>query len=149
MKHAKIINTETKQVEVGVGSNIGFYQSLGMVEMDVEQGCDGNWYLKGFAPIQTLSEQASTVSMTKAEFLLLVTNLTPITLADIETYLETDADIKIRFTYANSVERNHPMLEGASAVFNVTPQLLDIMFVNKDELIRKIDAGETIEGITP
>ncbi len=147
MKYAKIINNETKQVEVGIGTNTEFYQSIGMSEMEVEQAHNGNWYLTGYAPTQTLSKQASNLSMTKAEFLLLVTNLSPITLAQIEEYVESDPDIKIRFTYANSVERDHPLLDGASETFGITPELLDIMFVNKDELIAKINAGETIEGI--
>ena len=48
--YAKIINEETKQCEVGVGTNVEFYKSIGMTEMDVEQAYDGQWYIKGFAP---------------------------------------------------------------------------------------------------
>lgn len=48
--YAKIINEETKQCEVGVGTNTAFYESIGMIEMDVEQGYDGAWYVKGYAP---------------------------------------------------------------------------------------------------
>jgi hypothetical protein len=51
-KYAKLINEETKQCEVGLGTNSAFYQSIGMTEMDVEQGYDGNWYVDGFAPIK-------------------------------------------------------------------------------------------------
>jgi hypothetical protein len=51
-KYAKVINEETKQCEVGLGTNSAFYQSIGMTEMDVEQGYDGNWYVDGFAPIK-------------------------------------------------------------------------------------------------
>ena len=47
--YAKIINEETKQVEVGEGTNSEFYKSIGMTEMDVEQAYDGSWYLKGYA----------------------------------------------------------------------------------------------------
>lgn len=50
--HAKIINEETKQCEVGVGTNAEFYKSIGMTEMDVEQAYNGQWYVKGFAPAQ-------------------------------------------------------------------------------------------------
>lgn len=48
--YAKIINEETKQCEVGIGTNTAFYESIGMEEMDVEQGYDGAWYVKGYAP---------------------------------------------------------------------------------------------------
>jgi YbbR domain-containing protein len=50
LKYAKIINEETKLCEVGIGTNSKFYQSIGMVEMEVEQAYDGNWYLQGYAP---------------------------------------------------------------------------------------------------
>lgn len=49
-KYAKIINEDTKQCDVGTGSNIEFYKSIGMKEMDVEQAWNGSWYLKGYAP---------------------------------------------------------------------------------------------------
>lgn len=48
--YAKIINEETKQCEVGIGTNAEYYKSLGMVEMEVEQAYDKQWYVKGFAP---------------------------------------------------------------------------------------------------
>lgn len=49
-KYAKIINEETKACEVGLGTNSAFYQSIGMVEMEVEQAYNGAWYLLGYAP---------------------------------------------------------------------------------------------------
>lgn len=51
IKYAKVTNKETKQCNVGVGTNNAFYQSIGMTEMDVEQAYDGVWYLKGYAPV--------------------------------------------------------------------------------------------------
>lgn len=50
LKYAKVINEETKACEVGLGTNSAFYQSIGMVEMEVEQAYNGNWYVLGFAP---------------------------------------------------------------------------------------------------
>lgn len=49
-KYAKITNTETKQVSVGTGTNSKFYESIGMVQMEVEQAYDGSWYAAGYAP---------------------------------------------------------------------------------------------------
>lgn len=49
-KYAKIINEQTKQCEVGLGTDNAFYQSIGMTEMDVEQAYDGCWYVEGYAP---------------------------------------------------------------------------------------------------
>lgn len=49
---AKIINEKTKEVSVGIGTNANFYKSIGMTEMEVEQAYNGQWYVKGFAPVQ-------------------------------------------------------------------------------------------------
>lgn len=51
--YAKIINQTTKECSVGLGTNVAFYQQLGMTEMDVEQAYNGRWYLKGYAPEKT------------------------------------------------------------------------------------------------
>ncbi len=97
----------------------------------------------------TMAEMAKGLMMTKAEFLILVTGLTkdfetPITLEAIETYLANDADIRMRFTYANHVERSHPLLNTVTESFGITTDLLDIMFVQKDELIKQIESGEAL-----
>lgn len=57
-KYAKIINEETKLCEVGLGTNSAFYQSIGMVEMEVEEAYDGSWYLAGYAPEKPAKETA-------------------------------------------------------------------------------------------
>ena len=56
LKYAQIINEQTKQCDVGLGTDIKFFKSIGMEEMEVEQGYDNNWYLKGYAPKKTLEE---------------------------------------------------------------------------------------------
>lgn len=50
LKYAKIINEETKECEVGLGTNGDFYESLGMEKMEVEQAFNGNWYIAGYTP---------------------------------------------------------------------------------------------------
>ena len=54
--YAQIIDEKTKQVNVGEGTDTEFYKSIGMEEMEVEQGYDGSWYVKGYAPAQPLDE---------------------------------------------------------------------------------------------
>ena len=51
-KYAKIINQETNQCDIGLGTNLKFYETIGMSEMDVEQSYNGNWYVKGYAPLK-------------------------------------------------------------------------------------------------
>ncbi len=55
-KYAQIINEETKEVSVGIGTDTEFYKSIGMEEMEVEQAYDGNWYVAGYAPTQPVQE---------------------------------------------------------------------------------------------
>lgn len=57
-KYAKIIDENTKVVDVGVGTNTDFYKSIGMTEMEVEQAYNGQWYLQGYAPTKSDDEQA-------------------------------------------------------------------------------------------
>lgn len=51
-KYAKIIDEETKEVEIGVGVNDEYYIEIGMTLMDVEQAYNGNWYKSGYAPVE-------------------------------------------------------------------------------------------------
>ncbi|WP_424244963.1 hypothetical protein Dip510_000071 [Elusimicrobium posterum] len=48
--YAKIIDEKTKKCIVGTTNNTAFFKSVNMSLMEVEQGYDNNWYLKGFAP---------------------------------------------------------------------------------------------------
>lgn len=49
-RYARIINEETKEVQVGVGCPDEYYIEIGMTEMEVEQAYNGLWYMAGFAP---------------------------------------------------------------------------------------------------
>ena len=48
--YAKVTNEQTKEVSVGLGTDVEFYKSIGMSDMEVEQAYNGAWYLKGYAP---------------------------------------------------------------------------------------------------
>lgn len=49
-KYAKIINEQTKEVQIGVGVNEEYYQEIGMTLVDIEQAYNGNWYITGYVP---------------------------------------------------------------------------------------------------
>ena len=68
-KYAKIINNETKQCEVGLGTNSAFYKSIGMTEIEVEQAYDGSWYVKGFAPEKPVEELQAQVRSVRNQYL--------------------------------------------------------------------------------
>lgn len=47
--YAKVTNEQTKSCNVGLGSNIEFYKSIGMTEQEVEEAWNGGFYLAGYA----------------------------------------------------------------------------------------------------
>lgn len=51
-KYAKIVDEEARLVDIGTGTDVAFYASIGMTLMDVEQGYDGAWYVAGYAPVK-------------------------------------------------------------------------------------------------
>lgn len=61
LKYAKIENQENKECSVGLGTNTAFYKSLGMNKMDVEEGQNGIWYLKGYVPEIETEERGENV----------------------------------------------------------------------------------------
>ena len=68
-KYARIVNEETKACEVGTGTNVEFYRSIGMSEMEVEQAYDGSWYVKGFAPEKPVEELQAQVRQVRNQYL--------------------------------------------------------------------------------
>ena len=59
IKFAKIINEETGLCDVGVGTDIQFYESIGMVELDVQESdIDNAWYLADKCPMKTNEQKA-------------------------------------------------------------------------------------------
>lgn len=56
IKYAKVVNEETKECNIGEGTNSKYYKSIGMVEMEVEQAYNGAWYVKGYAPVKPEEE---------------------------------------------------------------------------------------------
>ena len=64
-KYAKVMNEETKQCMVGLGTDKEFYKSLGMTYQNVEQAYNGEWYLSGYAPQkeETLQEKLNRLEM--------------------------------------------------------------------------------------
>lgn len=59
IKYAKIINEETGLCEVGIGTDYNFYESIGMIKLDVEQSeIDNFWYLAEKCPHKSEEEKA-------------------------------------------------------------------------------------------
>lgn len=91
IKFAKIIDEQTKKCEVGTGTNIQFYKSIGMTELDVEQSdVDGAWYLAGFAPMKTDEQKLQTARSRKKKE---AENALTAKIAEITPYYPTDEKV--------------------------------------------------------
>lgn len=49
-RYAKIIDEQTKEVQVGVGCTDEYYIEIGMTLMDVDIAYNGRYYVTGYAP---------------------------------------------------------------------------------------------------
>ena len=68
-RYARIINEETKEVQVGVGCPDEYYVEIGMTEMEVEQAYNSLWYVAGYAPVlpePTVEEKNEAIKQTRA-----------------------------------------------------------------------------------
>lgn len=76
-KYAQIIDEQTKACSVGLGTNSTFYESIGMTEIEVEEGYDGGWYVAGYAPVKPHELiEAEALAQAKAERAAAVAALT-------------------------------------------------------------------------
>ena len=122
--YAQIIDEETKQVNIGTGTNTKFYKSIGMTEMEVEQAYDGSYYLKGYAPTQNLDELKSDK----------LSELTAITSKFDNQLVNTDMIIKSSLGFSiNADLRSQNNLRGLIAV-GVEP----VNFVTADNSVQRL-----------
>lgn len=110
LKFAKIVNEETGLCEVGVGTDIDFYKSVGMSEMDVEKSeKDQQWYIADKCPHYTPEEKEemeqeriNNLRMTALDFIGVLQSF-GLTLEQINTYLESNLPVKMQLTYCQNV----------------------------------------------
>ena len=147
IKYAKVINEETGLVDVGVGTNVNFYQSIGMTELDVQQSdIDNSWYLVEKCPMKTDEQKAKEererldgLKMTRGdvfEALILARGLTKPQIRAMIEQAELDTITKAlylnRFDEALDFYRGFPVFDMLGQVLGVTPKQLDDFFETKD-----------------
>ena len=83
-KYAKIIDENTKEVQVGVGCPDEYYIEIGMSLMDVELAYNGKWYVAGFAPIkpEPTEEEIKAARIAELKALLASTDYAVIKIAE-------------------------------------------------------------------
>lgn len=93
IKYAQIVDEQTKLVVVGTGTDVPYYQSIGMTQMDVEQAWDGSWYLAGYCP-EKPKENILKEELAEQQDILSSTDWYAIRYAD--SGVEIPADIKAK-----------------------------------------------------
>lgn len=147
LKYAKITNKQTGLCEVGIGTNAEFYQSIGMIKLDVQQSdIDNSWYLTEKCPMKTDEQKAKEererldkLSMTRGdvfEALILAKGLSK---TQIRSMIEqaklatiTKALYLNRFDEALEFYRGYPIFDMLGEALGITGAMLDKFFDTKD-----------------
>ena len=78
-QYAKIIDEQTKELQVGVGCDVAYYLEIGMEYMETELAYDGKWYLKGYAPQEPIPAPKTKEEVQKIRAALYQSEVDPIT----------------------------------------------------------------------
>lgn len=138
IKFAQVINEETGLCSIGTGTNIDFYKSIGMIELDVQQSdVDNSWYLVDKCPMKTdeqkeLEEKkrVAMLKMTPRDFLLAITGM-GVDFAKIKELMATNPQVEIELNYCNYVYRGNALLDQLCGQFGITTAQLDELFKTK------------------
>ena len=138
IKYAKIINEETGLCNVGTGTNIDFYKSIGMTELDVQQSdINNSWYLVDKCPMKTDEQKeqeekkrVAMLKMTPRDFLLAIAGM-GVDFAKIKELMATNPQVEIELNYCNYVYRGNALLDQLCGQFGITTTQLDELFKTK------------------
>lgn len=146
IKYAKVINDEIGLCEVGLGDNIEFYQSIGMIELDVQQSdIDNNWYLTELCPMKTdeqkeqaEKERIAKLYLTGADVERGIYQAKGMDFDDILTFVTANPPegldikaLKIELK-ANNFYRGNPYVSAIGALLGFTDEQLDLFFETND-----------------
>ena len=94
-KYAKVINKQTKEVQIGVGCSDEYYIEICMEIMEVEQAYNGRWYVKGFAPAEPepTEEDIKQARINELKQMLFATDYVVIKIAEGSAIKEEYADV--------------------------------------------------------
>lgn len=154
IRYAQLINEETGLCSIGTGTNIEFYKSIGMVELDVKQSdIDNAWYLAEKCPMKSAEKKAKdrrkrldNLSMTRGdvfEALILAKGLGKAQIRAMIEQAKLDTITKAlylnRFDEALEFYRSYPIFDMLGQALGITGEMLDKFFETKDyhELITK------------
>ena len=151
IKFAKVINEQMGLCNVGVGTNVDFYKSIGMSELDVQQSdIDNKWYLKEKCPMKSEAEkdkerqqEISMLSLTSADVERGIYKATGKDFDDVVAMVEAviasgneaiQIDIKaLKIELkANNFYRGNPYVDSIGMLLGFTKEQLDQFFETND-----------------
>ena len=135
IKYAKVINEETGLCEVGLGTDSRVYESMGMVQMDVEQSDVNNeWYIAEKCPHLTPEEKAekeaervSHLKATKRVIALMLQEL-GVTYTQLKTLIASNEQAQLEWDLCIELERCNPLLDVMGSQLGLNPAQIDQMF---------------------
>ena len=135
IKYAKIVNEETGLCEVGTGTNNSFYESIGMIELDVQQSDINNcWYLTEKCPMKTEEqkeleerERIAKLTCTKRVFALMLQEL-GISYGMLKQLIATNEQAQLEWDLCVELQRSNPLLDVMALQLGITAEQLDGLF---------------------
>lgn len=150
-KYVRIDEKTGRCLDIGEGSDIQFYKSIGFTEQEVEQSdVDGNWYLAGFAPMKTDEEKAqeeaeriAMLKLTRGDVFRALLLAKGITREQLRSQLEVmpastqEETVKrelalIDFDEALDFYRGNPLIDTVGLALGLTKEQLDRFFETND-----------------
>lgn len=107
IKYGKVLNANTGLCEVAGGTDIEFYKSIGMEEIDVElSDIDGLYYTIDKCKMKTQEEKEQELLLklfvTPLDFIKMLQQV-GLTTEQINNYIESNLEIKTQLTYCSNV----------------------------------------------
>ena len=163
-KYAKVINKETGECCVGLGTNDEFYKEIGMKLLEVKQSdVDNQWYLSERCPDKTEEEKEqqererlNMLSLTAADVERAIYKSKGMDFDDIIEFVKSNApeDIDIKALKielkANNFYRGNSYVEQIGALLGYNSDELDYLFENKELPAKALEAdADQAEDLTP
>lgn len=164
IKYAKYIDEEIGTVNVGLGENSEFYQSIGYIEMDVEKSeIDNQYYISEKCPHYTEEEKKqkerellNKLNVTRGDVFEALIRARGIEQTDIEQLISflpvPELDKKIyqsRLANALNFYREFPLFDilGITLDPQITPQMWDNYFVKATDEETKANAWQELASV--
>ena len=145
-KYVKIVDNLKKTCLVGTGKDIEYYKRQGYIQKEVEQSdLDGNWYLKGYAPMKPQEQKVreeiqriAQLNLTAADVERAIYRARGMDFDDVVALVEnsrtSEIDVKaLKIELkANNFYRGNPYIDAVGTLLGFTKTQLDEFFETND-----------------